>query len=237
MAFDTGLAPAVGRQLTFDGTNNNDPGPVATLDTLVGQADIDYCDLVAHGRAAGVPRGWAYVGDGAWRPDRGADPNISTAQLRALGAAGAEVTVMGVPKGSGTRMGIDRDRDGYLDGDEFAAGSDPGDPASTPAGVGVGPGGSAFAFAFRGVSPNPTSGAVDVHFTLPQRSRVTVTVFDVLGREVRQVARGTWLEAGHQSLHWEGRREDGREAAAGVYFVRVETDLGPRASKMVVRVR
>jgi hypothetical protein len=37
-----------------------------------------------------------------------------------------------VPPGSGRRIGIDRDLDGALDGDERAAGSDPADPTSTP---------------------------------------------------------------------------------------------------------
>src|SRR5204863_262977 len=49
-AFDTGIAPAVGYQLTFDGANNLDPGANATLDTLVGQADAGNCDLIAKGR-------------------------------------------------------------------------------------------------------------------------------------------------------------------------------------------
>jgi hypothetical protein len=37
-----------------------------------------------------------------------------------------------VPPGSGRRIAIDADLDGYLDGDELDAGSDPRNPASTP---------------------------------------------------------------------------------------------------------
>ncbi|WP_438019871.1 thrombospondin type 3 repeat-containing protein [Sorangium sp. So ce315] len=37
-----------------------------------------------------------------------------------------------VPPGNGERIGVDRDLDGFLDGDEVAAGSDPADPDSTP---------------------------------------------------------------------------------------------------------
>jgi hypothetical protein len=37
-----------------------------------------------------------------------------------------------VPPGSGLRLAIDRDADGFLDGDEEEEGSDPADPTSTP---------------------------------------------------------------------------------------------------------
>ena len=40
----------------------------------------------------------------------------------------------GVPVGSGRRIGIDRDEDGTLDGDEADAGSDPADPHDPPLG-------------------------------------------------------------------------------------------------------
>jgi len=45
---------------------------------------------------------------------------------------GGELTYTCVPPGSGVRIGLDRDEDGFLDGDELVAGSDPADPASTP---------------------------------------------------------------------------------------------------------
>src|SRR5262249_27454999 len=57
------------------------------------------------------------------------------AQLRAqTGVAGEERTYTCAPPGSGSRMGIDRDEDGFLDRDEIDAGSDPADPASIPGG-------------------------------------------------------------------------------------------------------
>jgi hypothetical protein len=36
------------------------------------------------------------------------------------------------PPGSGERIGIDRDLDGHVDGDERATGSDPADPNDVP---------------------------------------------------------------------------------------------------------
>ena len=235
LSFDTGTAPAVGYQITFDGTNNTDPTATARMDTLEGQAAINYIDIIAKGRLNGQERGWEYVGGGMWKPDKAAESDIASADLRALGDLGTEVTVMGVPKGSGHRMGIDRDRDSYLDGDERAAGSDPGNYVSNPGNVGVGPRPSSGAFALRGLWPNPFRQSTEVAFTLGRAGRVSLTVYDVLGREVRRVASGARFEAGPQSLRWDGRGASGAAAPTGVYFLRLETE-GGRWTRAAVRI-
>src|SRR4029453_1166370 len=98
LAFDTGTAPAVGYQVTFDGTP--DVLAQSRVDTLKDQAALDYCDLVARGRVGGVGRGWLYQGGDQWKPDVSALPNITTAELIAEAGVGAEVTITGVPEGS-----------------------------------------------------------------------------------------------------------------------------------------
>jgi hypothetical protein len=236
LAFDTGMAPAVGYQITFDGTNNTDVTAVARMDTLEGQAALDYCDLIAKGRVNGVARGWEYLGGGMWKPDVAADGDITSSDLRALGGLGSEVTVTGVPKGSGHRMGIDRDRDGYLDGDEVAAGSDPGNGLSNPTNVGVGPGRLSGDFALRSVHPNPFRAGTEVAFTLGRAGRVSLTVYDVLGREVQRVANRVFLDAGPQTLRWDGRNASGAAVSTGVYFMRLETE-GGRWTRPAVRIR
>ena len=69
-----------------------------------------------------------------YRADRQGQPAISEAALRDL-ALGHPLTYTCVPPGSGLRLAVDRDGDGFWDGDERAAGSDPSDPTSTPAGT------------------------------------------------------------------------------------------------------
>ena len=236
-AFDTGIAPAVGAQVTFDGTNNADPPARARADTLRGQAEASpgNCDLIAKGRVNGQPRGWAYQGGDQWKSDRSAEGPIATAALVALAGRGSELTLTGVPRGSGQRLGLDRDRDGYPDGDELDAGSDPGNPASTPLNVSV-PGGSVPAFGIQAVRPNPFRSQAEVAFTLSTAGPVDLRIYDVLGREVRAIARGERFDPGAQRLVWDGRRGDGGQAGAGVYFVRLRL-AGRESTRILVRIR
>ena len=233
LAFDTGTAPAVGCQVSFDGTPNAEGA--SRVDTLRSQAELDYCDLIARGRIDGVPRSWLYLGADAWQPDLDSAPNLTTAELLATAGPGSELAVLGVPEGSGFRMGIDRDRDGYRNATEVLAGSDPGDPNSTPSTVGVeeshGP-----VFAMRWTRPNPFRDRAEIGFSLARESRVDLAVFDVLGREVRQLAHGQSFEAGPHAITWDGRRADGGQAAAGVYFVRLRVQ-GAQAIRPMVRIR
>jgi len=233
LAFDTGMAPAVGRQITFDGTNNGNAGLLATLDSLRTQATAGNCELIAKGRIGSTPRGFLYQA-GSWKSDVASESPITTTALVALASSAHELTVTGVPPGSGQRIGIDRDRDGFLDADELAAGSDPGDPASTPlVAVGQPPGPRT---AFDRISPNPFGASTAIAFTLARATRVDVTVHDVLGREVRTLARGQSAEAGAHQLRWDGRNDAGQIAASGVYFVRLDV-AGQRWTRMVVKVR
>ena len=92
------------------------------------------CDLVVKGTLSGEARGWLYRPLlGNFESDRAADPPLLPAQLRAIATVvGQELTYTCVPPGSGVRIGVDRDEDGFFDRDELDGGSDPADPSSTP---------------------------------------------------------------------------------------------------------
>jgi len=184
---------------------------------------------------AGQPRGWLYLGADQWESDKAAEPSITTAQLIALAGPGSEVTISGVPAGSGQRMGLDRDRDGYRDGDELDAHSDPANPASTPANVGVA-GATGPAMGLRMVRPNPFRGEAEVEFALAAPGPVDLRVYDVAGREVRALLHGERLPAGIQHARWDGRGADGAPVRAGIYYVRLKL-AGREWARSVVRVR
>ena len=103
------------------------------IDLLIARAAAGECDLVVKGTVAGEPRGAYRTAAGTFQTDRAAQAPVSDAAIRALAATpGQEATYTCVPPGSGVRAGVDRDEDGFFDGDERDAGSDPGSSLSQP---------------------------------------------------------------------------------------------------------
>ncbi|MBD3161767.1 MAG: hypothetical protein GF346_05840, partial [Candidatus Eisenbacteria bacterium] len=79
------------------------------------------------------------------------------------------------------------------------------------------------------VSPNPTAGPTLLLVRVEPRRAVDVEIYDVAGRRVRVLDR---LEtAGLHRVPWDGRSEEGRAVAAGLYFARAG---GGEAARIVI---
>ena len=79
--------------------------------------------------------------------------------------------------------------------------------------------------------PNPFNPAVVLPLDLAtDATEVSLTVYDVLGQQVRQVWDGA-LAVGSHRFVWDGRDEVGRDVAAGVYVYQVEVDGQIEAKK------
>ena len=131
LAFDSNMAPIVGQQITLSSANAATVG--RRIDLLIARAAAGECDLTVKGTLAGLQRGWYRTAAGTFRSDRVGETPVSDATLRAQAAtSGQERTYTCVPPGSGIRVGVDRDEDGYFDRDEIDAGSDPANPSSVP---------------------------------------------------------------------------------------------------------
>ncbi|HEY8379205.1 MAG TPA: beta-propeller fold lactonase family protein, partial [Nannocystis sp.] len=131
LAFDSNMAPIVGQQVTL--TKELAAAVNPRIDLLIARAEAGECDLVARGRFKKEEVGYLYLGDGTFQPNRASAPPIADAALRAdVVAKNRELTYTCVPPGSGVRIGLDRDSDGYLDGDEEDVGTNPMDPGEHP---------------------------------------------------------------------------------------------------------
>ncbi len=128
LEFDNDIAPIVGQQITLDSTS---PASVdERVDLLLARADAPFtskilggevteADVVAKGVIAGAARGWHRQPDGTFRSDIDGEAPLSEAALRALAdVPGQSLTFSAVVPGEGYRIGIDRDVDGILDGDD-----------------------------------------------------------------------------------------------------------------------
>ncbi len=131
MVFDSNMAPIVGQQVTLTRANASVVGSRISL--LIARANAGECALVVKTQLGPHEQGFFYNGSGRFLSDRARLPEIPDSALRLLASTGHnELTYTCVPPGSGRRIGIDRDGDGFLDGDERDAGSNPADPASHP---------------------------------------------------------------------------------------------------------
>jgi hypothetical protein len=97
-----------------------------------------------------------------------------------------------------------------------------------------GPDGSSRRPVVLGSYPNPFSQSATIRFDLPKRQAVTLRVFDIQGRRVRDLFVRESL-VGPQEFEWDGKDDDGRAAPAGVYFFRLETDGLVDSRKIVLR--
>ncbi|HUI11529.1 MAG TPA: carboxypeptidase regulatory-like domain-containing protein [Bacteroidota bacterium] len=73
--------------------------------------------------------------------------------------------------------------------------------------------------------PNPFNPSTKISFTLPQAGVVTLRVFNLLGQQVATLVNGQ-LGAGLHEMTWDGRDDEGRGLASGVYFYRIHVS-GP----------
>jgi V8-like Glu-specific endopeptidase len=81
--------------------------------------------------------------------------------------------------------------------------------------------------------PNPFTPPTSVRFTVPQRTEVSLAVYDVAGRLVRTLVDGE-VEPGEHAVTWDGRHASGAEASSGVYFCRLSAMSVTRTVSMAL---
>jgi len=118
--FPTESPPVLGQQVTLA---SNRAAATARIDLLVQRGMVDTpvpeCDLVVSGVVGGVARSWSMDRNGVFFPDRISEPAIDRVALEAMITGPSDaLTFTCTPWGSGTRIGIDRDLDGVLNGDQ-----------------------------------------------------------------------------------------------------------------------
>jgi hypothetical protein len=89
--------------------------------------------------------------------------------------------------------------------------------------------------------PNPFNPSTKIAFELPKASHVKVMVYDIVGREVAQIADAEY-PAGYTKLTWNGMNKNGNLVSSGVYFYQlvvsgvepVSTDRWTNVKKMLM---
>ncbi len=81
--------------------------------------------------------------------------------------------------------------------------------------------------------PNPFNPNTQIQLALPQKTELILTLYNVLGQEVRIIASGIY-SAGIHTFNWDGKDNSGNNSATGIYLYRLETLEFVEQKKMVL---
>jgi flagellar hook assembly protein FlgD len=81
--------------------------------------------------------------------------------------------------------------------------------------------------------PNPFSSSTAISYKLNQQTDIQVTIYDILGREVKTFS-GQLQGTGIHSLIWDGKNNLGMRVNSGVYLYRVKTGNEIQVKKMIL---
>jgi len=81
--------------------------------------------------------------------------------------------------------------------------------------------------------PNPFNPTTTIHYVLAKSSFVRLTVYDLLGRDIRTLQK-SFQQAGEYSLVWDAKDERHIPVSSGIYFYRLESDDLNMQRKMIL---
>ena len=71
--------------------------------------------------------------------------------------------------------------------------------------------------------PNPFNQTTVLKFSIPQAERVTLTIFNLIGKIVKTYYQNELLASGIHQIEWDGISNSGENLASGVYFYKLQT--------------
>jgi N-acetylneuraminic acid mutarotase len=83
------------------------------------------------------------------------------------------------------------------------------------------------------VKPNPIKGIAHISFNIAKPSMANLRIYDASGRIIKTLLSSN-LESGAYNLTWNGRDDNDRAVAEGVYFYTLETDNHSSTKKLVL---
>jgi len=81
--------------------------------------------------------------------------------------------------------------------------------------------------------PNPFNQITKIEFNLARSGFVSLTIYDILGRNVRTLV-SEHLSPGYKSVLWNGKNDAGKEVASGIYFYQLKTKDFTETKKLVL---
>ncbi|MDP7279888.1 MAG: T9SS type A sorting domain-containing protein [Candidatus Poribacteria bacterium] len=86
--------------------------------------------------------------------------------------------------------------------------------------------------------PNPFNPETWIPFELSQDAAVTITIYDVQGKQIRQLPLGQVAAERYvtadQAAYWDGKGQTGEAIASGTYFYQLRAGDYTETRKMVI---
>ena len=89
------------------------------------------------------------------------------------------------------------------------------------------------AYALHQNYPNPFNPITSLRYDLPEQTQATLTIYDLMGREVTQLV-NTTQEAGYKSVQWNATDMHGKPVSAGVYLYQIRAGKFVQTKKMAL---
>jgi uncharacterized membrane protein (UPF0182 family) len=82
--------------------------------------------------------------------------------------------------------------------------------------------------------PNPFNPQTTIAFSLKERARVKVDVYNVAGALVKTLVDETRAAGSYEDVRWDGRNNANQAVSSGVYFYKLVTNNFSQTKKMVL---
>lgn len=89
-------------------------------------------------------------------------------------------------------------------------------------------------FQLLGNYPNPFNPSTHIRYKLSVAAPVRLSIYDINGRLVKTLLAGEIQPAGYQEILWDGHRDNGTQAASGIYIYRLRSKTFSAAGKLVL---
>ena len=81
--------------------------------------------------------------------------------------------------------------------------------------------------------PNPFNPTTVINYSLPRKSDVTISIYNLLGQKVNTLVNET-QETGSYSIKWDGTDKSAKAVASGIYFYQISAGDYTEAKKMLM---
>ncbi len=81
--------------------------------------------------------------------------------------------------------------------------------------------------------PNPFNPSTIIEYSIPKSGKVTIKIYDLIGREVRALVNGE-VQQGTHKIEWDGLNNEGRQMSSGTYIYRIVSGDFIQTKKMIL---